>query len=402
MAFLLALRRTLRPSFWTGLTYFTYYMAIGSFLPFITLYYRQIGLSGGRIGLLTALPPLAIALLAPIWGSVTDARGVHRPVLRFALLLSALAVLALTRMSTFVQIVGLVAVLAISASPVASLLEGYGVTIGERSGVGYGRLRMWGSVGYIVASFGLGRLMGGTISTLFLVTYAIALLLAFAATFGLPTMHQRKAKQKTGGAKQLLRRPAILVLLLTTYLTSLSGTTIGNFLSIHMAELGGGTGMIGLANAFAAASEMPVLVLGAALVNRLGSRRMIVMATLVYAARHVGYSVAPGPGWILLVQLLHGLSFGINLIASVSLAHQIAGARLAATAQGMLASAFALGTITGALAGGAMLDRIGTAGIFRVAAVIALVALAVFVVGSRVFAADELSDPQVASSPAAG
>ena len=402
MAFLSTLRRASRPIIWTGSSYFAYYLAIGCFMPYITLHYRQLGLSGGQIGLLTALPPLAIALLAPLWGVITDVRGAHRLVLRAALALSAIAALGIAQLSTFGQIAGLVGLLAISASPVASLLEGYGVTIGERTGVGYGRLRLWGSLGYIMAAFGLGLLMRGSISRLFLVAYAVALAVACAATFGLPPLGDRKVKPKTGGARRLLRRPAILVLLLTTYLMALSGSAIPNFLSIHIAALGGGTGQIGLANALAGTSEMPVLLFGAALASRLGSRRMIIMATLVYTLRHLGYSLAPGPSSILLLQLLHGLSFGANLVASVSLVHQLAGVQLAATGQGLLASSFSLGMITGALGGGALLDQIGTANIYRLAAGIAVLALGVFVVGSRLFAADEFRDAQVASSPATG
>ena len=119
-------------------------------------------------------------------------------------------------------------------------------------------------------------------------------------------------------------------------------------------------------------------------------------------ARYVGYSLAPGPGWVVLVQLLHGLSFGANLIASVSLAHQLAGVELAATAQGLLASAFSFGMITGSLAGGVLLDRLGTTGLYNLAAVIAVLGLGVFVVGARRFAAQELSEPPLASATTPG
>ena len=80
------------------------------------------------------------------------------------------------------------------------------------------------------------------------------------------------------------------------------------------------------------------------------------------------------------LQVLHGLSYGAFLIASVTLARRLAGPGHAATAQSLLtAVSFGLGSITGSLVGGALLDCVGTAAIM-------LLALVVFVVGERVAA----------------
>ena len=55
------------------------------------------------------------------------------------------------------------------------------------------------------------------------------------------------------------------------------------------------------------------------------------------------------------------------------------------------------GIITGSLAGGLLLDQLGTTTLFSLAAGVSLVGIAVFVVGSRVFAAGELGDVTLAS-----
>jgi PPP family 3-phenylpropionic acid transporter len=154
------------------------------------------------------------------------------------------------------------------------------------------------------------------------------------------------------------------------------------FLGIHLQELGGSANLVGIAIALGAASELPVVAAGGWLLHRVGATRLILVAILAYGTRFVVYAQLSAPGWVLPVQLLHGLSYGAFLIASVTLAHRLAGRDRAATAQALLtAVSFGFGTITGSLVGGALLDRIGAAGLFRSAALVMLLALAVTLVG---------------------
>jgi MFS transporter, PPP family, 3-phenylpropionic acid transporter len=140
---------------------------------------------------------------------------------------------------------------------------------------------------------------------------------------------------------------------------------------------------VGAASALAAISEFPVMFLGGQLTKRLGSRQMLIVALVIYGVRILLYSVVPSARWVLALQLLHGCSFGIYLIASVTLIHELVGPELAATAQGLLASAMAFGQVSGSLAGGILLDRIGIFAVYRLSAGVTLLALVVFVLGLR-------------------
>jgi MFS transporter, PPP family, 3-phenylpropionic acid transporter len=104
------------------------------------------------------------------------------------------------------------------------------------------------------------------------------------------------------------------------------------------------------------------------LLERFGSRHILVVAVAMYVVRLFLYSLPPALSWVVWVQLLHGVSFGLFLIAAVTLMHQLAGGERAATAQGLLsASSQGFGAVTGALVGGMLLDQIGALGILRVA-----------------------------------
>ena len=380
---------TPHPGVWMGAGYGAYFAAVGCFFPYIALYYRHLGLSGPAIGLLTAIPPLATALLAPVWGLVADRYGLHRRVLRGALILSGVAALGLRAATGFAPLLIAVVCFALVAAPVLPLLDSFGITISQRYGLAYGKLRLWGSAGYVVAASAVGWLMGGTVSDGFLAAYALALLLAVGATAGLPALHGQQVRRTWSGTAGLVRRPAMVILLVTGFLVSVGTSALNTFLGIYLAALGGGAGLIGAANALAAVSEIPILLGGATLSRGLGSRRLLILAVVVYIGRLVAVSVIPGPGWVFPVQLFHGLSFGANLMASVTLVNQIVGTERAATGQGLLASALALGTITGSVAGGELLDRIGVVAVFRLAAVVMLLGLGVFLAGRRWMAAAE-------------
>ena len=164
---------------------------------------------------------------------------------------------------------------------------------------------------------------------------------------------------------------------------------MNTFLGIHIEDLGGGTTLIGLAFAVSAASELPIIALGGKLLSRFGPTRLITLSLVVYTARFILLSVITEPVWILPVQALHGLSFGAFLMASVTLAYRLAGPTQAATARALLtAMSYGFGSITGALVGGALLDRIGTEGLFRGAAVMMVFTMAVLLIGNRVIGLD--------------
>lgn len=371
------------PSFWMRAAYFAFYSGIACWGTYIILYYQRLGLTGTEIGILNAIGPLGMAFFSPIWGYVADSRSAHRLILRTALLTTAAVALLVAGLSTFWQILPLVIILAIVGTTASPLLDSYGVTISKHAGLSFGQVRVWGSIGYTVVVWLIGYAMGGDVSRLFLFGYAITLSVTAFATLGLPAREKRPGQNRWQGAAGMLRRPDMRIVLLTVFLLSSATNPIFSFFGIYIEALGGGTSMLGLASAVAAISEFPVMFLGSLLTYRLGSRRMFIVALVMYCIRLLLYSIVPSAAWVLPVQLIHGFSFGIYLMASVTLVHEFVGSELAATAQGLLASAMAFGQMTGSIVGGILLDIVGIFMIYRLSIVTTLIALVVFVLGMR-------------------
>lgn len=374
------MRVPLGPSFWISAAYFGYYAAIGCWSPYIVLYYASLGLSGLQIGVLNAVLPLGMVFLAPVWGSLADRYSAHRLILRLALFGAATVGLLLTAAESFPQVALLIVLFTLVGTTAAPLLDAYGVTIGAETRVGFGRLRVWGSVGYTAVVWLVGAAMGRGVSPLFLFAYAAALGVAFAATLGLPPRRGAHRPHRGGGA-QLWRRPDLQLLLVVTFLLFSSTTPVMTLFGLYVEARGGTSALVGAASAVAAISELPIFFWGGRLVGWAGSRRLYAAALAVFALRMALYVVVPSAPWILGVQALHGLSFGFYLVAAMALLHERVGSERLATAHGLVASAMAGGQIVGALLGVAVLERFGILSVYGLSALVMLLALAVFVGG---------------------
>lgn len=375
-------RRWLTPGAWMSLGYWCYFGAVGFFFPYISLHYHNLGLSGQQIGLISALGPLATALLAPVWGMIADLYNAHRLILRLALAPVVIVIVLLAQVTSYAAILLLILIHSILLAPAMPFMDGYGVAISERYKLSFGQLRFWGTVGFIMGVFTIGQWMGGQLTPSFLYAYAGGMFLTFLVTFGLPALEINTARPDWVDALGLLRQPAMAVLIATSWLVAIGFATFNTFFSIYLAELNG-AGLIGAANMALAASELPVLFYSNQLVAKLGIKRMLMIGAFAYALRFALLSIVPSAGWVIPIQLTHTFSFTFYMLASVRMAHQLGGRELAATAQSLLASANALGSITGSLVGGILLDRIGVFLVFRLAGMMSIVALLVFWLGMR-------------------
>lgn len=371
-------------SFTIGAGYFWFYAGVGAFVPFNALYYRSLGFSGIELGILASLPAIATALLGPLWGILADTYGWHRQIMRTVLLLAAGIVWLLTDITTFVPFMVVISMLAIVLVPVPSLWDSYAVSAVERGGAPYGVLRIFGSLGFTVMVLIMGRVMADDLSTIFLYTYAAAFLVTFLVSLRLPSLGERQPRNILGGLNSVVGSKPYRLLLLVAFLISVGYTTINVYLTLHIESLGGDTSIAGIAFATSAMSELPIIGFGAVILKRLGARNVIFTALAVYVIRFALLGFTQGTVLVIFAQLLHGLSFGMFLIASVTLAHRLVGRQHAATAQAMLAMvSVGLGSISGSLLGGWAIDHTTTSVMFQVVTCTMAITFVIFWVGTR-------------------
>jgi MFS family permease len=126
-------------------TFFLIFAAAAAVLPFLTLYYESLGLSGRQIGMLAGLPPLVMLFTASIWSGLADATQRHKLVMAVAMLGLAGSGLLFLLVDSFWALVPVVILYAFCFGPVEPLLSNTALELLRGRTEQYGKVRLWGA-----------------------------------------------------------------------------------------------------------------------------------------------------------------------------------------------------------------------------------------------------------------
>ncbi len=356
--------------------YFWYFAFIGAFLPYFALYLQSIGFSAGRIAVLMSLGQF-MRLLAPLlWSWLADSGGrrVRIVVASTAAALASFSVVFLTR-----DFVGLLIGLAIlhffwsaSLPLVEALTLGHLAAHPER----YGRIRLWGSVGFIVTVTGVGFLLDAApISSQLWVSWAL-LLGTFLSALTL-TETRGHSGLVAGPILQVLRQRKVVFLLTAGLFMTAAHGALYVFYSIHLVAQGYGKTVVGLLWTLGVVAEIVVFLLMPR-ISALVSMRKILLACFALATLRfllIGWT-AEFVGLLVVAQLLHGASFGAHHAATMAALNRWFVSGQQARAQALYGSvAYGAGGLGGALLAGALWERVGPGITFSAASLLALLGL---------------------------
>ena len=356
--------------------YLFYFASIGAVMPFWALYLQSLGFTSVEIGQLMALS-LATKLVAPlVWGWVADRDGRRMRIVRVATLFAVAAFTGVFFGHSFWWMV--LVMLAFSffwnaALPQfeASTFNHLGTQVHR-----YSSVRLWGSVGFIMAVVAIGPMMDRfgievlpwVVFSLFAAIWCASLLVPERAASHLPFDHEP--------LRRVLRRPEVLALLAVCFLVQASHGPYYTFFTILLRDHGYSGGMIGLLWALGVIAEVGVFVVMHRLVPRFGLRRLLLVSLLLTALRWVliGGFVASLPV-LLGAQVLHAASFGIYHAVAITLFNRFFTGSNQGKGQALYSSvSFGAGGALGTLVSGYAWEGLGSLPTFLMAAVCGVLA----------------------------
>jgi PPP family 3-phenylpropionic acid transporter len=363
--------------------YFLFFAAAAALAPFLALYYEQLGSTGRQIGVLTAIPPIVTMIAASLWSGLADATQQHHRLLILAIIGAMFFALAISFAVSFWLLALLVVMFAFFTAPIIPLVDNAAMeTLGERKNQ-YGKLRLWGAVGWGVSAPFVGLLVEQFSPSWSFYGYIGFMFAGLLLVFGLPIGHAGIGQAFWRGFGALMGNRRWLFFLVIIFIAGIGSSMTHNYLFLYMNQLGASTTVMGLALTVATLSELAVYAFSDKMLDRWGTRKMLAISIIAMIVRMLTYSVIMLPWMVLIIQLLHGLAFSVQWVAGVAYANKIAPPGMGATAQGIFSGvSMGLAAAVGAFIGGWLYESVGPFLMYRWAALgIAAALLLVGLVG---------------------
>lgn len=350
--------------------YFLWFCSVGIGLPFMAAVLKACGYTEAQIGLLLAVSPACAMIFPPLWGQLADKNARHGAVLATLATGCAAGTLTLYLAPSFGPALAAAALGAIFGSSISTLADALAVQAAAEAGGSFSRVRVFGSLGFIAATITFGALVSRVGRETLLVILALQ---AVAAVYGWVALGRAQSRLAHGpsagfeGMRQLLGLPGVKSLLAASALHWVACAPYHGIYAPLVAARGFEEWVVAASAGIAVLSEVGVMATWPRWAHRISVPALLSACFLVSGVRWVLTAHASIP-LLLLLAVLHGLTFGAFYVAAVEWLARAAPPSLRASAQSLfVAATFGLGGVVGYLSTGALWGAVGAPRAFELA-----------------------------------
>lgn len=362
----------------------SYFAHIGFFNPYLPLWLKDMGLSLLAISVLTSVQS-ATRLFAPYgWGWLSDRTGERVKLLRYGATAALLCSLGLSLNLGFWGLLLVLVLMFLHTSammPMSEAAMAHLVSQGGRfDAARYGRVRLWGSLGFLFTVLSAGAWFEGHGMGSFPLWTLLTLLGVTASVWWMPDVKEaaHAADSTPQAVWALLRQPVVAWLFASVFFHVLSHIFIYVFFSLYLDHLGYSKATIGLLWAVSVVLEIGWFFTQGRWLPLLSLTGWLVLASVLMAARMVVLT-----GWPLVLPLLvaaqglHAITFATHHTVCIALiSHHFPG-RLRGRGQALYTViGYGVPGVLGGLGGGLLSTAFGLSSVFACSAVAAVVAAA--------------------------
>lgn len=351
-----------------------YFATIGLFNPYAPLWFQSLGFSTVLIGGIASLQSWTRIVAPYAWSWFGDHGGRRSELIRIAAAGALLSSLGLLGVQAAWPVALLTVVLFVANSGIVPLYEAMLAqmlhTPGGIDAARYGRVRMWGSAGFLLSVVAFGALLEryGIGCLPWFVAAMNALLLT--AALRLPRVDDTgHADEPAPAVLPLLRRPEVAWFFASIFFTVLAHTGLYAFFSLFLVSLGYGKTAVGVLWAVGVVVEILFFRFQGLFFARLTAPRWLQLValgtTLRFAATAAGGLWAP---LLVLAQALHALTFAAHHASCIVMLHRLFPGRLRGRGQALYTTlGYGIPGVLGGLGGGWLIEQGGHVSVFIVA-----------------------------------
>lgn len=371
---------------------FIFYSAHACYQPYIVVFLNARGVNATTIGLIMTANSLVAIFMQPLWGMLCDH---FRSVKKVALVcIAALSLLipVLGMLNNPLLISVWIPLINVFYCTIFSFMDSWTVQgVKEMPGKSYGTVRVWGSVGFMIAVAISGRLSETYSASVSFWGFAILGLVSvfiglFIKSEGVPKeagvpQHSQRLRLRDMNPGKLLKNYYYLLFIICVSLIQIPLYAKGTYLPQRVIAAGGDSALYGLCMSIGALSEVPVLFFSGRLMRRVKPGAIVLFSMCVYTAQLIAMAF-PIPAWaILVIQCFQGFGYGLFLVGSVHYIDSLAPSNLKTSALTFASACYGgiAGMISNMMAG-FLIDQWGIMPVFRYASIWAFCALLLYFV----------------------
>lgn len=293
------------------------FLVIGIMMPFWPVWLEAKGLSPSEIGLVIAAGSIVRVFVGPFTARIADRTGERKRPMVILSILGLLMFLPFALVDSFWAILLLQALFAGMFGPMMPLSESLTMTGAKQDGLDYGRIRLWGSITFIIGASGVGFFLKGADPSLIWTSIAIAFGIFALVTLMIPDYRVAPGKPDSTPIRQVLRDKTFLIFIVATACIQGSHGLMYTFGTLNWLRIGFDEWTIGLLWAEGVIAEVILFVFAAGVVRKIGPARLIALAGLAALVRWTAMGLTDDLWMTVALQLLHAFTFGAAHLGAV-------------------------------------------------------------------------------------
>jgi PPP family 3-phenylpropionic acid transporter len=351
--------------------YFLYFATLGGFIPYWSLYLKDFGFDPIEIGELSALL-VGTKIIAPnLSGWVADHTGKSIGIIRLAAFLATLIFAGFLWAHDYVGFAMITIGFSFFWNAMLPQFEAVTLAHLRNESHRYSRIRLWGSIGFIVAVLSIGAVLEHYPVTMLPLIIAILLLLNAGITFVTPEAKSIGFDEAVHGILKIIKMPEVLAFMMVNVLLQMAHAPYYVFYSIYLKHAQYSAMVTGLLWALGVLAEIVLFIYMRNLLKHCSLRAILLLSLALATARWLMIGWGSDYLWVLIVaQLCHAATFGGTHVVAMYLLHRYFGEQHQGKGQAIYTSlCFGLGGVLGSLYSGYYWDLLGSRMVFSMAAV---------------------------------